>query len=207
MELFNDKAQEFNCKVLIEGASVDNTVPRVLLRFADKTLMYEGTIDRDGNCKVEIPPMKNEDASQGEATLEVIAESTVFEPWKDTFTIKRSKNVTVEGASVSSGNSKKEPAKAKNVIVEMKDVKTEAKKDEPEEDPKLKEVREFVLEMVKEFKSLPESKRKILHEKLKKNVLTKSSKKTITEAVGSCKMDALKYSAYKLNKNRPDLLK
>ena len=59
--------------------------------------MYAGKINADGNCNVVIPPLREiTDAKGGKAKLEVIAESTLFEPWKSDFSVKQLKQVTVE---------------------------------------------------------------------------------------------------------------
>jgi hypothetical protein len=95
MEFFRDKKKKFECNIMVDGANMANTSARMLLEFKDQTLLFKGKVDATGRCTIEIPPLKNIFESAGNATLEVIADSTVFEPWKSDFILKDSKAVKV----------------------------------------------------------------------------------------------------------------
>lgn len=75
------------------------------------------------------------------------------------------------------------------------------------EENRKKEIKEFILEGIKQYKKFPDKKKKMLSEKLSGNVITSSAKNTITEVAGECDSDPLKYTAYLINKNKPELLK
>ena len=53
-KLYTDKQEVFECKIHLEGASLTKAISRILVETKDLKLMFEGTIDRNGNCKVPI---------------------------------------------------------------------------------------------------------------------------------------------------------
>jgi len=96
---YRDKENIFECDVKVDGASLSDTRARLLLTFENGlTTVYEGKVKVSGDCEIKIPAIKDKltESDIGTATLEVIAESTVFEPWTSAFSLKRSKTVTVE---------------------------------------------------------------------------------------------------------------
>lgn|GEM_PF-3998370 len=114
---YRDKESIFECDVKVDGASLSDTSARLILTFENGlTTLYEGTVKISGDCEIKIPAIKEKltESEVGAATLEVIAESTVFKPWTSDFTLKRSKIVTVEVA-----DKKKTPSKPK-LSVEVK---------------------------------------------------------------------------------------
>lgn len=97
MEIFfKDKQRIFECKILIEGANIEDATARLILEFDDQTLLFKGKIDENGKCSFQIPKLKNLTSLKGTASLEVVAESTLFEPWSSEFIVKESKSVKVE---------------------------------------------------------------------------------------------------------------
>lgn len=99
METFyKDKKKTFECKVLVEGARIEDTSARLVLKFpkSNMNLLYYGTINEDSTCSIEIPALKEIKDNEGEAILEVISESTFFEAWKSDIELKQSKTVKVE---------------------------------------------------------------------------------------------------------------
>lgn len=96
--IYRDKSRIFECDIQIKGAKLSNTKSRMILDFNNgPTLMYNGTIDALGNCRISIPALSSiTEAISGNAILEIIAESTVFEPWKSPFSVQQAKSVTVE---------------------------------------------------------------------------------------------------------------
>lgn len=122
LKLFKDKKTTFSCKLGITGASVNETFSRLLLQFNDtgKNLLFKGIIKSDGNCLIDIPPLKkyiSENENSGNAVLEVIAESTFFEPLKMNFNIENSKNIMIENINIISKPDKKVIVKENNVKV------------------------------------------------------------------------------------------
>ena len=97
-KLYTDKQEVFECKIHLEGASLTKANSRIIVETQDLSLMFEGTIDKDGNCKVPIKKLRGllgED-DKGTMKLEVIAEDTYFLPWESDFVIDTEKKIKVE---------------------------------------------------------------------------------------------------------------
>ena len=107
--LNNDKSENFECTISLEGASLENSKARIIIETKDLNLMYYGTIDSDGKCTVLIENLKKPFPKEikGIMKLEVIADDTYFSPWQDSVVIKPSKSLKVETVSVG----KKKPKK------------------------------------------------------------------------------------------------
>ena len=119
---YRDKENIFECNVAVDGASLSDTRARLILTFENGlTTLYEGTVKVSGECEINVPPIKEKltESETGTAKLEVIAESTVFEPWTSDFSLTRSKNVTVEVVDKT-----KKPTKPK-LTVEVKKPKVD----------------------------------------------------------------------------------
>ena len=133
-KLYTDKQETFECDLFLEGADLKDSSARILVETKDLTLLFPGTIDKSGNCKVPIKKLKGllgEDTT-GNIKLEVIAEDTLIEPWQSEFVVETSKKVTVEVK----GQGDKKPIKevSNKPQVKIKNVKT--KLDSPELPPK-----------------------------------------------------------------------
>ena len=97
-KLYTDKQEIFECNIYLEGASLTQAASRIIVETQDLKLMFEGTIDKDGNCKVPIKKLRglvNED-TKGTMKLEVIAEDTYFLPWESDFEVDTAKKIKVE---------------------------------------------------------------------------------------------------------------
>lgn len=96
--LFTDKAENFECNIDIEGASISDTQARLVLESKNINLLFEGSVDTNGRCSIVIPKLKDylKDSKEGNMRLEVIAEDTFFSPWEDSFELRASKKVQVE---------------------------------------------------------------------------------------------------------------
>ena len=97
-KLYTDKQEIFECNIYLEGASLTKAISRIIVETQDLKLMFEGTIDKDGNCKVPIKKLRGllgED-TKGTMKLEVIAEDTYFEPWQSDFEVDTAKKIKVE---------------------------------------------------------------------------------------------------------------
>ena len=100
-KVFTDKTKEFECKVKVEGASINKTSARLVLEGTLNTVMYEGSIDPKGWCTILVNPIRNifNPGDIGKVKLEVIAEDTYFVPWESDFEVEAEKKVTVEMVS------------------------------------------------------------------------------------------------------------
>ena len=57
-KLYTDKQEIFECKIHLEGASLTKANSRIIVETENLKLMFEGTIDKDGNCKVPIKKLR-----------------------------------------------------------------------------------------------------------------------------------------------------
>ena len=97
-KLYTDKQETFECDLFLEGADLKESSARIVVESKDLTLMFKGTIDDKGNCKVPIKKLKGlmSENTTGDIKLEVIAEDTLIEPWQSDFMVHTAKKVTVE---------------------------------------------------------------------------------------------------------------
>ena len=97
-KLYTDKKEIFECKITLEGASLTQATSRMIVETQDLKLMFEGTIDKDGNCKVPIKKLRGllGEETNGTMKLEVIAEDTYFLPWESDFEVDTAKKIKVE---------------------------------------------------------------------------------------------------------------
>jgi len=102
-KLFTDKAELFECDINLTGASYTKTKARLVVETPEFSIMFNGTVGNNGECKVPIKKLKGliDENISGNVRLEVIAEDTYFIPWESTFEVEQSKKVTVEVKSQS----------------------------------------------------------------------------------------------------------
>tara|TARA_B100001063_G_C16563860_1_gene452383 strand:- start:46 stop:600 length:555 start_codon:yes stop_codon:yes gene_type:complete len=121
-KLYTDKQETFECDLFLEGADLKQSSARLIVESKDLTLMFKGTIDDKGNCKVPIKKLKGlmGENTTGDIKLEVIAEDTLIEPWQSDFVVETAKKVTVEVKSQKTKPQIKESTKPR---VKIKNVK------------------------------------------------------------------------------------
>lgn len=107
MQIFyTDKGKVFECQITVEGSSIGDTRARVIMEVGNKSLIFNGKIDENGKCSFSIPALKDYNIhGDGKIIMEVIAETTLFEPFSDQIEIKESKKV---GVTIIDTNNKKE---------------------------------------------------------------------------------------------------
>ena len=125
-KLYTDKQEIFECNIYLEGASLTKATSRIIVETKDLKLMFEGTIDKDGNCKVPIKKLRGlvSEDTKGTMKLEVIAEDTYFLPWESDFEVDTAKKIKVE-VKGQNRNKKDEwmtgkPSKPKMMVTEVK---------------------------------------------------------------------------------------
>ena len=126
-KLFVDRSEIFECKITLEGASLKDATSRMVVNTPDLKLMFEGTIDNKGNCKIPIKKLRGllgED-DKGTMKLEVIAEDTYFLPWESDFIVNTSKKIKVEVKGQENKKTKpitenKKSKKPKMIVTEVK---------------------------------------------------------------------------------------
>ena len=107
-KLYTDKTETFKCKIHLEGAELNEASSRLIVESSKFTLLFEGKIDKDGNCEVPIKKLKNvlSENDTGKMKLEVIADDTYFAPWTSDFLVDTSKKIKVEVKEYKTENSK-----------------------------------------------------------------------------------------------------
>lgn len=95
--LYTDKPNKFNCNIEIEGTSLSKSKVRLVVETEDMSYMFNGRIENNGLCEVNIPKTKHflPEGSMGLMRLEVIADDVYFEPWSSEFNVKTNKKVNV----------------------------------------------------------------------------------------------------------------
>lgn len=96
--IYTDKAEDFKCKIGVEGSDISKTIARLVIEGKNISLLFDGTIDSEGNCTIPISKVKNifNESDEGKMKLEVISDDTFFSPWDGDFVVKASKKVTIE---------------------------------------------------------------------------------------------------------------
>ena len=124
-KLYTDKQETFECDLFLEGADLKQSSARIVVESKDLTLMFKGTIDEKGNCKVPIKKLKGlmSENTTGDIKLEVIAEDTLIEPWQSDFVVETAKKVTVEVKSQTTKPQIKESTKPQ---VKIKNIKNDS---------------------------------------------------------------------------------
>ena len=119
--LYSDKNNIFECDIQLEGASLSQAFARVIVEGNDLNLVFNGNINNDGNCRIEMPKL-NMLKEGGEVKLEFIADDMYFNPWNSDFEIKKSKNITVEVKQPKDNIIKENKAKVRVNINQQKPV-------------------------------------------------------------------------------------
>tara|TARA_R110001599_G_scaffold44855_1_gene133129 strand:- start:21 stop:497 length:477 start_codon:yes stop_codon:yes gene_type:complete len=126
--LYSDKKNIFECDIQLEGASLSQAFARVIIEGDDLNLVFNGTITKEGNCKIEMPKLKILEGS-GNMKLEVIADDMYFNPWESNYELKKSKSIRVEVKQPTQNVITETKAKVKvNVVKEQKEVKKPIKR-------------------------------------------------------------------------------
>ena len=125
MILYTDKTEIFECNVDVEGALLENTKARLIIESKKWNLVFYGDINNNGKCKIDISNLDIfKEGESGKMRLEIIADNTVFVPWKDDFNIKINKKVTVEVVNKNNTNTLSE-SMSKKVVVNVQAQKKE----------------------------------------------------------------------------------
>jgi hypothetical protein len=102
---YKDSVDTFECDIKIDGASSSKSKARLVLEFSDRTLLFNGKIDK-GHVSVKIPKLSEVSDESGRAILEIIAEQTYFEAWESPFDLKNKKSVSIKEVIVNSDANK-----------------------------------------------------------------------------------------------------
>jgi hypothetical protein len=162
MILYTDKSELFECNISVDGTSINNTKTRLVVEGPQWNLVFYGNIDHHGKCSIDIDKLHIlKEGDEGKMRLEVIADDSYFIPWEDSFTVKKSKRVTVEVFDKTNPNSST-PSKAKVLVSNT-----------PATDSTMSEIKQITQNEIKSMtKSLNEGSVKEAIDKLKNNNIT-----------------------------------
>jgi TusA-related sulfurtransferase len=191
--IYTDKTEDFKCKITVEGSEISKTSARLVLEGKNYTLLFEGEIDKNGNCTVPIKKVKNvlAESEVGTMRLEVISDDTFFSPWEDEFEVKASKKVTVEFEDKSSKPVIKENKVNVSVSVPSKQEKTPVKKTEKIDVPHGKTISEMLSKNGIRLSNMKENANKV--SSLIKEYVSKHNVKTSQEELLEEIINNLKY--------------
>lgn len=103
-KIFRDKAESFECRVMIEGSDVKNTAVRLILESEEWNIFFKGSIN-GGVCTIPLKKISIlSPGLKGVIKLEVVVDGEIFYPWYETFQVQNSKNVKVEVLSQKQNN-------------------------------------------------------------------------------------------------------
>jgi hypothetical protein len=124
MIFYTDKAEIFECQIAVDGASIDDTTATLVLEGKKWNLVFYGTIEESGKCKVVIPKLDVfKEGEIGKVTLEVVVEDSRFIPFAGDFEVRTNKKVTVESVRTSSSSvnaiveSQKPQIRVENIVI------------------------------------------------------------------------------------------
>ena len=96
-KIFRDKAETFECRIHVDGSTLNNTKVRLLIESPEWNAYFNGRMSPDGKCVIPLKKMSIlPEGTTGNIMLEVTVEDTVFYPWKETFRVETSKKVRVD---------------------------------------------------------------------------------------------------------------
>jgi hypothetical protein len=95
--LYLDKNNLFECDIQLQGASIKNSFARIILEGKEHSYVFNGEIDQNGHCSVEMNKLKDifENDETGTIKLEVVADDVYFSPWNDSYQTDLSKRIDV----------------------------------------------------------------------------------------------------------------
>ncbi len=105
LKFHKNKSQTFKCRVEIQGTDNPKITPRLILspNNSNMNLFFEGKYDNK-QCEIIISTTANI-PNKGSVILEIIANDTVFKPWKSTYEIVSDEIVVENIELVDSKNS------------------------------------------------------------------------------------------------------
>ena len=57
-KLYTDKQEVFECSISLEGASVDKSQARLVVKTEGLNLLFEGKVDSTGKCTIPIKKLR-----------------------------------------------------------------------------------------------------------------------------------------------------
>ena len=57
--LYTDKSEDFKCNIGVEGADITNTHARLVLENSTMNILFEGKVNKSGDCVIPIKKLKH----------------------------------------------------------------------------------------------------------------------------------------------------
>lgn len=188
-KFFTDKSKVFECNLSIDGAALNETKARLILEFPNnRNLMFHGKISANGKCEILVPALKELKESKGNAILEVIAESTYFESWKDKFELKTDKKVQIEVVETEKPIMVEEVKPIVSVIIKETEKPKVLKEENIVNVDTYSQFKKYLRENKIGFNSIIKTKQSfinVLHDFKSKNIVNDDGIKNIVEGVQS----------------------
>lgn len=92
--IYKNKNETFKCNFDIEGA-VENIQPRLCLHLGNKSIVFTGEINKEGDCIFQIPMLPEVKDTAGTLAVEVIADSVYFKVFECDLELKKSVEVKI----------------------------------------------------------------------------------------------------------------
>ena len=109
LKLYSDEKENLSFQLALEGVSYSETKVRLCLEFKNgDNLYFKGDIDNEGRCSINIPALKN-CKGDGQAIIEVIAESFFFNVHSMPFEIEKKVDVKLENLNISTNEHRNIP--------------------------------------------------------------------------------------------------
>lgn len=94
--VYKNKGETFKCHFNIDGAEIKDTFVRLCLEFNNnKNMFFYGNLDKNGDCIIEIPKLKEVQEKDGKLAIEAIADSVYFKLYEANVELKNSVEVSI----------------------------------------------------------------------------------------------------------------
>jgi len=91
LTLFKNKPETFNCQFSISGADSEEAFVRLCLEFNDnKNMYFNGVLNENGFCSIDIPPINEVDDKKGILYIEAVVDQTYFKVYEAEVDVKNS---------------------------------------------------------------------------------------------------------------------
>lgn len=94
-KLYQDINENFICDIHIDGVDIEKVTPRLVIESEGLSIMYKGIVE-NGKCKIPVNKLSFFNEGQiGKIRLEVVADSSIFTPWEDSYKIYKKVKTTI----------------------------------------------------------------------------------------------------------------
>jgi hypothetical protein len=95
--IYKNKGETIRCNFKIDGAETKDTTVRLCLEFENHpNYFFNGDLQEDGQCVIEIPRLRHLNEKSGKLTVEAIADSVYFKVYEADVEFRDSVEVKME---------------------------------------------------------------------------------------------------------------